>query len=497
MKKLFIPILFLASACSTTGAAKEMNNKNITTHVFVSPHCAMYDGKTPRSTSQGLGFLTVAGSALLTSAIDQGLSLFSQTLTKLGEDKEHKKTASVVTHHFTRSDPDSNLSKTSYLKPSTGNQCILIVSGQFAPMSASDPIENAFARNKLIGFSNTDTTKLIDKDKLSAATGAQLKTHINEFLTTKLISEPAFIYEGVVSHSEHREAFLFSSTYLWVNRLQSTRSSSAKRGLGLSIAWDGPHATQEKPSTLSAITLDFGSISAGHVKTYGQFKKGERSVLMKAIQPDDVTKNMLALVTNTEIELATAKAAKAKSDKDITDQQTKLGKETDAAKKKKLQDSIAAEQQNNSKLDSQEKEIDKRLTRVKATIDELMPIEIKATIIETRKGSDVAKFFASVFDGASKEIGEAIKDGIVPSRLKTAAEEKLTEQQAAQTKLEQLEDQLSTTKIALLKAKKSVSDLADNASEFDREIAMETLQSALTAHNRIRVKLELPILTEY
>lgn len=497
MKKLFIPILFLASACSTTGAAKDMDNQNITTRVFVSSHCAMYDGDTQRSQPQALGFLTVAGSALLTSAIDQGLSLFSKTLTKLGQDKEHKRTAAVVTNHFTRSDPDSNLSKTSYLKPSEGNQCILIVSGQFDPVSTLDPIANAFSRNKLLDFSNVDKTKLIKKDQLSKATGAQLKTHINEFLRTKLISEPAFIYEGVVSHSEHRDAFLLSSTYLRVNKLQSTKSSSAKRGLGLSIAWDGPHTAEETPSTLSAVTLDFGGISAGHVKTYDQFKKGQRSKLMKAIQPDEATKNMLALVTNTEVEKASASAAKTKSDKDLADLQTKLGQEVDAAKKTALQKLIDKEKLNNDKLIAQLNEINPRLVRIKKAVDELMPIEIKATIIETRKGSDVAKFFASVFDGASKEIGEAIKDGIVPSRLKTAADEKLAEQQAAQTKLEQLEDQLSSTKIALINAKKAVSEFDENTSEFDREIAMESLQSALTAHNRVRVKLELPILTEY
>lgn len=486
MKKLSIPVLVLASSLSTAGAAKDMNDESITTRVFISEHCAMYDGKVIPAESQSL--LAVLGSALISSTIDQGLSLFSKILNSRGEDKVVMTKSSVVTNHFRISPPDKSLSQTSSWKPSPDNRCVLIVSGEFN--SQAGAVGDDFTNGRLLPYNPAMSEKLVDKDKLKSANAEMIKTHLNEFLQPKLNSNPTFIYEGVISYSSNNEAYLMTSTFLWVDKLKSAKRNSSKRGLGLTVAWDGPRTSTETPSTLSAITMDFGEVKSGVRKVFGDFKKGARSPLMKPIQPDSSATALLSILTKVELELTTANAAKIKSEESIALNTKKLNEESDPVKKKTFQNSIDTETIVLSGIISQITEINTRLNNVKNTITDAMPVEINATIIETRKGSDIAKFFAEVFDGASEEIGGTLKEELVPTRRRTAAE-------TEQTRLQGLEDQLSSTRISLINAKKAEAALTEESNEFDRAIALETLSAALTAHNRVRVQLELPILTEF
>ena len=112
-----------------------------------------------------------------------------------------------------------------------------------------------------------------------------------------------------------------------------------------------------------------------------------------------------------------------------------------------------------------------------AQLNSFMPVEVTATVVETKSASTMIKFLADVFEGAKAGVAESLKEELDPARRKAAEE-------AGEKAAETLEDSLSDTKIAYLKAKGKW--LGGGTDELQTEVLREEYVKALRAYNRVR-----------
>lgn len=475
--------------------------------VFLSRQCPVYDPVEIPGAQIAPLFLAI-GSSLITATIDKGLSTFSSALKSAAGAKSFTYAGERIISLYHRSDNPANGLSSLTLNPDA--RCVLVVSGEFDP----DPVDTGMSGTSLTGFADSaiklqtgfDPAKMVRRADLSKATPAQLKTHLNK-MGVPLSKEPDFIYEGFFDYTPHDEAFILTSTFLMVNELKSGRTSRSERNLGISIAVDGPHEKADTASTLRATTLDFGEADRETRYVLGSFPKGARSLLMKAVPPDATANLLFAEITTIEADIATLTAqistnrlAKKRAESD-------LKTENDAAKKAALATSIKKLERDIKDDIASQKKLKAKLKTVKSEKAEFMPTSITATIVESKEENGVGMFFANVFEAASTSIGTALKDELDPAKRKAAAEAKAAklkeEQEAAEEKLvtdkqalETLYDNLATTRVTLLTRQKELQTLASDANPLDREIAQENLKTALRAHNRVRAKLQMDLLTE-
>ena len=427
-----------------------------------------------------VGFGAVLASALIGATVDTGLSLFSTTLRSASEKKVTTYSGNRVISLFERANgkidplPLDATSKVEQvdLKESGSKLelvktlgCVLVVAGRFEKEKSVD----RFGQVTLTSPGAWDGTNL---SKRLRAMGIPIE------------DAPDIVYEAMLKGTPQREAFVLQSTFLNVGKWRSTTSSSARRQFGMTLAFDEPR-TGADAATLRVVTLDFGKLKPGTTLKFGEFAQGAQSVLVRNFVPNEGAKELLKRVGDLEAEIAAGRREIESTRLTIADtnEEIRSAKPDDRAaleaKRNQLKRTLDRARVKDAELFQRWFDlVDARGDIEKRLPIEYMPVEVTASLIETRDANAFLKFLADVFDKAKDGVGTAIKDEIDPVKINERREADVAEVIAN-------EEALSKALVAYLNAKKAYLTV-DPKNAIDLEIAYENYLAALRALNRAR-----------
>lgn len=463
----------IAVAFPSVTSAAEVADTRREVQVYFSDTCLLNQP----TEAELVGFGAVLASALIGATVDTGLSLFSGALRSASEKKVTTYSGNRVIPLFERANgqidalpgdavvavnPEAVGSKLELVK-TLG--CVLVVAGRFQ----KDKYVDRFGQVTLTNPNRWSGGDLI----------ARLVS-----LGIPIDGAPDIVYEAMVKGTAQQEAFVLQSTYLHVGKWRSTTSTSARRQFGMTLAFDEPR-TGADAATLRVVTLDFGKQKPGTTLKFGEFAQGAQSVLVRNFAPNEGAKELFKRIADLEADIAAGRREIESTRLTIADidEEIRTAKPDERAaleaKRKQLKRTLdRARAEDAGLLKSWTDLVDVRGDAKKRLPVEYMPVEVTASLIETRDANTFLKFLADVFDKAKDGVGTAIKDEIDPVKINERREANVAEAIAK-------EEALSKALVTYLSAKKNYLAV-DPKNTIDLEIAYENYLASLRALNRAR-----------